>query len=68
MTEKALSPRETECLLLYARLSVKEIAGQLKLSIKTISTHLTRAQIKLRLDSRRQLFVRAVEMKLENIS
>jgi DNA-binding NarL/FixJ family response regulator len=60
-----LSPREYEVLLLLASAhSVSEIAAQLNLSIKTISTYRTRILDKLGMSSNAQLMRYALQHKL----
>jgi DNA-binding CsgD family transcriptional regulator len=54
--KRTLSNREMDCLILYGQgRKATEIAADMKLSVKTISTYLSRAQDKLRVVSRSDL-------------
>jgi len=58
----ALSPREQEVLKLYARgFSLREIAEQLGLSVKTIDTYKTRVMEKLGFSKKNELIAYAVK-------
>jgi RNA polymerase sigma factor (sigma-70 family) len=61
----ALSPREQEVLKLYVRgFSLREIAEQLGLSVKTIDTYKTRVMEKLGFSKKNELIAYAVKQGL----
>ena len=61
--KRTLSDRETACLIKYGTgMRVKTIAAEMNLSVKSVSTYLTRAQDKLRAKSRQELRVCAALM------
>jgi DNA-binding CsgD family transcriptional regulator len=54
--KRTLSDREIACLIKYGTgMRVKTIAAELQLSVKSVSTYLTRAQDKLRIKTRAEL-------------
>jgi two-component system, NarL family, captular synthesis response regulator RcsB len=64
-----LSPREIEVIRLFASgMTVKEIAGRLHRSIKTVSSHKTAALRKLGLERDSELFQYAQSVGLANLS
>ena len=64
-----LSPREIEVIRLFASgMTVKEIAGRLHRSIKTVSSHKTAALRKLGLERDSELFQYAQSVGLTNLS